>query len=123
MSKDPKPSDAETPSLAVTARQARMQATHEGIPAPPAAPTGPPSASETQPLDLAAIAALLAPELEKHHRKAPTPPKAAAQRPNRTGGQHQAPGLGWSTAWVLIVGLIMVAAIVLGLGLAYLHVL
>lgn len=127
MSKDPKPNP---PSLADTAATARMrgQRTDPTPPAPPTAstlPPGNPSAAATQPLDLAAIAELLRPHLEqpKSRTKAPTPPKAAARRPNPSGGQHQAPGLGWSTAWVLIVGLLMLAAVVLGLGLAYLHVL
>jgi hypothetical protein len=78
----------------------------------------------TEALDLAAIAALLAPHLDKQAkagRKVPAPPKDAAVRPNPRGGQHQAPGLGWSTAWVAIVALIVIGIVVL--GLAWLHVL
>lgn len=75
-----------------------------------------PEDTPTHELDLAAIAKLVAAELEGDppRRKAPAPPKGPPARTTR-GHHHASPGLGWSTATVVIVALVVLAIIVLGI--------
>lgn len=88
----------------------------------------------TTELDLAAIADLVHARLEaegrsegnaeagdvpKPKRRSNPPPKAAPRRPTPRGGRHEAPGVGWSTAAIAIVALIVIAVVVLGLALIH----